>query len=41
MEILLEVEEELSEEGRRPVVLPDPGAPSKDEVERHNITHLP
>ena len=34
-------EEKESEEARAPEVLRDPGAPTLQEVEEHNITHMP
>ena len=37
----IECEESVSEEALPPEVLRDPGAPTKRELEEHNITHLP
>ena len=37
----IEMEKELEEEARRPNSLREPGAPSANEVEEHNLTHLP
>jgi hypothetical protein len=34
-------DEECIGEARPPKVMRDPGAPTRDEVDRHNITHLP
>lgn len=40
-EIELEVEEEVSGEGRAPITLRDPGAPIQEDVDQRNITHVP
>ena len=37
----IECEESIGEEALPPEVLRDPGAPTKRELEEHNITHLP
>ena len=36
-----DVEEEMKEHGRREVKMNDPKMPSKEEVEKHNMSHLP
>lgn len=37
----MDVEEEVSQEGRKPKSLRDLGLPSKEEGDIHNMTHLP
>ncbi len=36
-----EKEEEEEEEGQEPKVVKDPGSPTRDEIDQHNVTHTP
>lgn len=37
----MDTDEEISEEGRTPIVQRDPGAPSLAEFDQQNMSHLP
>lgn len=37
----MDIEEEESEEGRKPRTLRAPGMPTQEEVDVHSVTHLP
>lgn len=39
--IELDMEEEVSEEGRVPLMIRDPGSPSQEEFHRHSVAHIP
>lgn len=40
-ELEMDIDDEVSEEGRAPTTLKDPGRPTEAQADRHNSTHLP